>query len=58
MSPYAGLLLLGAICSFIIGLICGSTLQGASLVVFAGLCLVAESITNLGAKRQAEKKAT
>ena len=26
--------------------------------VFAGLCLVAEAITNLGAKRQAEKKAT
>ncbi len=57
MSPYAGLLLLGAICSFVIGFICGNTLQGAGLVVFAGLCLVAEAITNLGVRPRAEKKA-
>ena len=55
MSPYAGLLLFGAICTFILGLICGSNLQGASLIVFSGLCLVAEAITNLGEKSKAEK---
>jgi hypothetical protein len=56
MSPYAGLLLLGAISTFILGLFCGSTVQGAGLIVFSGLCLVAEAITNLGEKAKAEKK--
>jgi hypothetical protein len=56
MSPYATLLFFGAIGAFIIGLICGNTLQGLGLIVFSGLCLVAEAITNMATAPKGENR--